>query len=188
MNEIRKAGKCRSIDFFVLEYNKKRHKEVQTFMLKWLLTGGLIPPILLVAGAFFLFYLRGYPWRAPRRMLSAFVGEKKGEGTSSFRAMMLALAGTLGVGNIVGVANGYPLDTGDGFQSGQVGALAGDGEAVHDHLITADDGHIVGTFLDGGSHDRLLLLDGVGDPAVLAGDPGGLLGGDIVCVLFFLLE
>ena len=73
-------------------------------MLKWLLTGGLIPPILLAAGAFFLFYLRGYPWRAPRRMLSAFVGEKKGEGTSSFRAMMLALAGTLGVGNIVGVA------------------------------------------------------------------------------------
>ncbi|MBE6566249.1 MAG: sodium:alanine symporter family protein [Ruminococcaceae bacterium] len=109
MNEIRKAGKCRSIDFFVLEYNKKRHKEVQTSMLKWLLTGGLIPPILLAAGAFFLFYLRGYPWRAPRRMLSAFVGEKKGEGTSSFRAMMLALAGTLGVGNIVGVANAIAI-------------------------------------------------------------------------------
>ncbi len=78
-------------------------------MLKWLLTGGLIPPLLLFGSVFFLFYLRGYPWRAPRQMLSAFVGEKKGEGTSSFRAMMLALAGTLGVGNIVGVANAIAI-------------------------------------------------------------------------------
>ena len=78
-------------------------------MLKWFLTGGLIPPLLLLSGMFFLIYLRGYPWRAPGRMLSAFVGEKKGEGTSSFRAMMLALAGTLGVGNIVGVANAIAI-------------------------------------------------------------------------------
>ncbi len=78
-------------------------------MLKWLLTGGLIPPLLLFGSTFFLFYLRGYPWRAPGQMLSAFVGEKQGEGTSSFRAMMLALAGTLGVGNIVGVANAIAI-------------------------------------------------------------------------------
>ena len=78
-------------------------------MLKWLLTGGLIPPLLLLVGVFFFVYLKGYPWRTPRRMLSAFVGEKKGEGTSSFRAMMLALAGTLGVGNIVGVANAIAI-------------------------------------------------------------------------------
>ena len=78
-------------------------------MLKWLLTGGLIPPLLLLVGLFFLIYLRGYPWRAPRKMLSAFTPEKKGEGTSSFSAMMLALAGTLGVGNIVGVANAIAI-------------------------------------------------------------------------------
>ena len=78
-------------------------------MLKWLLTGGLIPPLLLIVGIFFFVYLKGYPWRAPKRMLSAFVGERKGEGTSSFRAMMLALAGTLGVGNIVGVANAIAI-------------------------------------------------------------------------------
>ena len=78
-------------------------------MLKWLLTGGLIPPLLLICGLFFFVYLKGYPWRAPGRMLSAFVGEKTGEGTSSFRAMMLALAGTLGVGNIVGVANAIAI-------------------------------------------------------------------------------
>lgn len=78
-------------------------------MLKWLLTGGLIPPTLLLVGAFFLIYLKGYPWRAPGRMLSAFVGEKNEKGTSPFRAMMLALAGTLGVGNIVGVANAIAI-------------------------------------------------------------------------------
>ncbi len=77
-------------------------------MLKWLLTGGLIPPMLLLVGVFFLIYLRGYPWRAPRRMLSAMRGGGEGK-TSSFRAMMLALAGTLGVGNIVGVANAIAI-------------------------------------------------------------------------------
>ena len=73
-------------------------------MLKWLLTGGLIPPLLLLVGVFFLVYLKGYPWRAPRQMLSAMRQNGEG-GTSPFRAMMLALAGTLGVGNIVGVAS-----------------------------------------------------------------------------------
>ena len=78
-------------------------------MLKWLLTGGLIPPLLLLTGAFFLIYLKGYPWRVPRKMLSV-MREERGEGrTSSFRAMMLALAGTLGVGNIVGVANAIAI-------------------------------------------------------------------------------
>ena len=77
-------------------------------MLKWLLTGGLIPPLLLLVGVFFLVYLKGYPWRAPRRMLSAFRSGGEGK-NSSFRAMMLALAGTLGVGNIVGVANAIAI-------------------------------------------------------------------------------
>ncbi len=78
-------------------------------MLKWLLTGGLIPPILLLVGVFFLIYLKGYPWRAPRRMLAALRGGTERDGTSPFRAMMLALAGTLGVGNIVGVANAITI-------------------------------------------------------------------------------
>ena len=77
-------------------------------MLKWLLTGGMIPPLLLLVGAFFIVYLKGYPWRAPRRMLTA-LRDGGGGKTSSFRAMMLALAGTLGVGNIVGVANAIAI-------------------------------------------------------------------------------
>ncbi len=75
-------------------------------MWKWLLTGGLVPPVLLLCGMFFLLYLRGYPFRAPVRMLRGMcVAKGERSGVSSFRAMMLALAGTLGVGNIVGVAN-----------------------------------------------------------------------------------
>lgn len=73
-------------------------------MIKWILTGGLIPPLLLVCGVFFLFYLRGEPFRSPRRMLRAMRGGKEG-GVPPFRALSEALAGTLGVGNIVGVAN-----------------------------------------------------------------------------------
>ncbi len=73
-------------------------------MIGWILTGGAVPVLLLFCGVFFIIYLRGYPLRAPRAMLSAM---KRGNGTghTPFRAVTEALAGTLGVGNIVGVAN-----------------------------------------------------------------------------------
>jgi len=74
-------------------------------MLKWLLTGGAVPIFLLLVGAFYIIYLKGYPFRAPRRMLVALRGEGASGSVSPFRAVMQALAGTLGVGNIVGVAN-----------------------------------------------------------------------------------
>ena len=73
-------------------------------MLKWILTGGLIPFLLIGGGIFFLFYLRFYPFRSPLKMWRAMRTPTEG-GISPFRAVMLALAGTLGVGNIVGVAN-----------------------------------------------------------------------------------
>ncbi len=73
-------------------------------MLKWLLTGGLIPAALMLCGVFFLIFLRGYPFRSPRMMWRALRAPRTG-GVSPFRALMQALAGTLGVGNIVGVAN-----------------------------------------------------------------------------------
>lgn len=74
-------------------------------MLGWLLTGGAVPLLLAVCGLFFLFYLGGKPFLQPHRMCKALTEPKAREGTSPFRAVMLALAGTLGVGNIVGVAN-----------------------------------------------------------------------------------
>lgn len=77
-------------------------------MLKWLLTGGLVPAVLMLCGVFFLVYLKGYPFRAPRMMGRALT-EKRVGGVSPFRALMQALAGTLGVGNIVGVANAIAI-------------------------------------------------------------------------------
>jgi AGCS family alanine or glycine:cation symporter len=71
----------------------------------WLLTGGLIPLLLILLGGFFFLYLRGRPLLSPRRMLRTLAVPPKESGISPFRAVTLALAGTLGVGNIVGVAN-----------------------------------------------------------------------------------
>ncbi len=74
-------------------------------MLSWLLAGGALPPILMLCGIFFLFYLKGYPCRSPKKMLKALRTPSTKGGVSPFRALMQALAGTLGVGNIVGVAS-----------------------------------------------------------------------------------
>lgn len=78
-------------------------------MLKWILTGGILPILLGGSGIFFIFYLKGAPLKSPRRMLRALTAPAPSGGTSPFRAVMLALAGTLGVGNIVGVANAIAI-------------------------------------------------------------------------------
>lgn len=48
--------------------------------------------------------LRGRPLITPGKVISGLIGNDKKRRASSFRSMTLALAGTLGVGNIVGVA------------------------------------------------------------------------------------
>lgn len=73
-------------------------------LMLWILTGGAIPFFLLLCGGFFLIYLRGNPLRSPAGMLRG-LKIPAVEGVSPFRAVTLALAGTLGVGNIVGVAD-----------------------------------------------------------------------------------
>ena len=74
-------------------------------MLRWLLEGGAVPLLLVACGVFFLFYLRGEPFRSPKWMLKTLTAKSPGGGVSPRRALLLALAGTLGVGNLVGVAN-----------------------------------------------------------------------------------
>lgn len=72
----------------------------------WILTGGATPILITAVGIFFLIYLKGGPFRAPTRMLCSLTHQSRDTGgVSPFRAVTLALAGTLGVGNIVGVAN-----------------------------------------------------------------------------------
>lgn len=70
----------------------------------------LLPLLLTGGGVWFLWRLRAFFLMHPRRVLrvlrSAF---RDGRGAHSYTALMLALAGTLGVGNITGVAVGILL-------------------------------------------------------------------------------
>lgn len=62
-----------------------------------------MPLILFLCALFLLIYLKGVPFRGFFSLLAALKKEKRGE-RSPFQAVTLALAGTLGVGNMVGVA------------------------------------------------------------------------------------
>lgn len=68
----------------------------------------LISPImfalLFLCGVILFIRLRGRPLITPLKVIKGLFGNGRREMLSSFRAMTVALAGTLGVGNIVGVA------------------------------------------------------------------------------------
>ena len=72
---------------------------------QWL-SGGVLPFLLLTAGAFFTISIGWHLLRHPGRCLAA-VGAKGRK--SALRALSVALAGTLGVGNIAGVATAIVL-------------------------------------------------------------------------------
>ena len=63
--------------------------------------------MIFASGGYFAVLLRLYPFRRPCKLARVFFPRGRGmrSSLSSLRAMTLALAGTLGVGNIVGVAS-----------------------------------------------------------------------------------
>lgn len=63
------------------------------------------PILLLGVGTYYTFALRGFYLFHPIRCIRLLFGGKREGGISPFRALTVALAGTLGVGNIVGVAS-----------------------------------------------------------------------------------
>ncbi len=65
----------------------------------------LVPIFLFGTGIFYLFRLRWFCWLHPLRCLRALKTQPRAGGISPVRALTVALAGTLGVGNIVGVAS-----------------------------------------------------------------------------------
>ena len=67
-----------------------------------------IPFLLMGAGIFYCIRLKFFHFLHPIKVLRSFKSERSG-GVSSLKAMMLALAGTLGVGNMVGVASAIAL-------------------------------------------------------------------------------
>lgn len=73
------------------------------------LSGALVPISLAAVAIYYLIKLGMAPIRYPIVSLRAIFFGGDGAGTSSVRAVMVALAGTLGVGNIVGVATAISL-------------------------------------------------------------------------------
>ena len=68
------------------------------------LSGILMPVLLLSAGVIFAVRLRGFYFLHPIRFVRTLAEAGEGGGVSPFRALSQALAGTLGVGNMAGVA------------------------------------------------------------------------------------
>ena len=68
-----------------------------------------VPVILIFAGVFFCFKLKFFHFLHPVKIIKALKPDNSKSGVSSFGAMSLALAGTLGVGNMVGVASAIAL-------------------------------------------------------------------------------
>lgn len=71
--------------------------------------GVLTPILLLCVGIFFLIKLRCFFLRHPIMTFRSAISGDAVEGKSQMRALCLALAGTLGVGNIVGVASSVAI-------------------------------------------------------------------------------
>ena len=67
--------------------------------------GVLTPLMLLCAGVFFACKLRAFYLRHPLRAIQVMTQRESSDKNTPLRALTLALAGTLGVGNIVGVAS-----------------------------------------------------------------------------------
>ncbi len=69
----------------------------------------LTPIMLMAAGLFFSFRLGFFYLRHPVKIIKSMLKRQKNDGISPFRAVTLALAGTLGVGNIAGVASSIAI-------------------------------------------------------------------------------
>ena len=82
--------------------------DIIAFLNKYLLGVG-VPVLLMLTGIFFCFKLGFFHFLHPLKVIKALFSGQKGEGVSSAKAVTLALAGTLGVGNMVGVASAIVL-------------------------------------------------------------------------------
>lgn len=69
----------------------------------------ITPILLLISGGIITIKIRGFYFFHPIKSLKLLLKKEKHEKTSPFSALCLALAGTLGVGNIVGVASAISI-------------------------------------------------------------------------------
>jgi AGCS family alanine or glycine:cation symporter len=82
--------------------------EAVAFINKYIFGVG-IPMLLIFAGIFYCFRLKFFHFLHPIKVIKSLRSEGGSSGVSSLKAVMLALAGTLGVGNMVGVASAIAL-------------------------------------------------------------------------------
>lgn len=68
-----------------------------------------VPVLLILSGIFYCIRLRAFHFLHPLKVIGCFRADKTRGGVSSAKAVSLALAGTLGVGNMVGVASAIAL-------------------------------------------------------------------------------
>ena len=73
------------------------------------LNGAVLPLVLLLSGIFYACRLKFFPVFKMSAICKVLTAPRKGSGVSPFRSLTLALAGTLGVGNIVGVASAIAM-------------------------------------------------------------------------------
>ncbi len=101
----------RVLKVFFNAHSDENTRKTEFFMLEAInsyLSGMIVPALLIAVGIFYCFRLRAFHLLKPWTVIRALKGEKNG-GVSSARALTLALAGTLGVGNIVGVSSAIHL-------------------------------------------------------------------------------
>ena len=79
----------------------------------------LLPLFITFGGGYYLIRLRAFFIFHPRKTLSILLSHCKSEGRGSLSRMSLALAGTLGVGNVTGVAAGIRVANGPPWASGR---------------------------------------------------------------------
>ncbi len=82
--------------------------EAISFLNKYVFGVG-VPVLLVVVGLFYCVRLKFFHFLHPVRIIESLCSGEKGKGVSSLKALTLALAGTLGVGNMVGVASAIAL-------------------------------------------------------------------------------
>lgn len=68
------------------------------------LSGIVLPALLVIVGVYFLYKLKAFFVLHPIKFAKSLTARTAGKGNSPLKAMSVALAGTLGVGNITGVA------------------------------------------------------------------------------------
>lgn len=94
---VSKAGECHYQGETMLEFINNN------------IISAITPILLLLMGLYFSFKLGFFYLRHPIKMIRSMLQKPKKDGISPFRAVTLALAGTLGVGNIAGVASSIAI-------------------------------------------------------------------------------